>query len=279
MKNKSNNYFINVVQTGVNINNPIVSNDLYDNSKSIIKLNNKINEKTISENYIHQLNELDDLEYTRAFKKDKRNFMEYYSSIIKEKHILFFSFCKKDKYNSRIIKIFLFFYSFVIYLFVNTLFFNDTTMHKIYTDVGIYNFTYQISQILYSLLISALLNIFIRTLALTENNILDLLNKKIDLEKEKNKLIKYLFYKFITFFIISISLLLFFWYYISCFCSIYINTQIHLITDTIISFILSMVYPLLIYLLAAILRIFALRGRPSKNKMHLYYFSFNLQFL
>ena len=41
MKNKNNNYFINVIQTGININNPIVSNDLCDNSKSIIKLNEK----------------------------------------------------------------------------------------------------------------------------------------------------------------------------------------------------------------------------------------------
>ena len=152
-------------------------------------------------------------------------------------------------------------------------------MHKIYTDIGIYNFTYQISQILYSLLISALLNIFIKTLALIENNILDLLNKKTDLKKEKNKLIKYLFYKFIIFFIISIILLLFFWYYISCFCAIYINTQIHLITDTIISFGLSMVYPLLLYSLALILRILALRGRPNKNIMCLYYLSFIIQFL
>ena len=123
-----------------------------------------------------------------------------------------------------------------------------------------------------------MLNIFIRTLALNENNILDLLNKKTDLEKEKKNLIKFLFYKFITFFIISFILLLFFWYYISCFCSIYINTQIHLITDTIISFGLSMVYPLLIYLLASILRIFALRGRPNKTRMYLYYLSFIIQF-
>ena len=255
-----------------------MSNDLCDNSESIIKLNDRINEKKAFEYIIHQLNELNDLDYFGALEKDKRNFFEYYSSIIKEKHILFFSFCKKDKFNSQIIKIFLFIYSFVVYLFANTLFFNDSTMHKIYTDVGIFNFTYQISQILYSLLISSLLNILIRTLALTKNNILDLMKIKTDLKKEKKKLIKFLFYKFIVFFIISIILLLFFWYYISCFCAIYINTQMHLITDTIISFCLSMIYPLLIYLLGAILRILALRGRPNKNRIYLYYLSFIIQF-
>ena len=162
---------------------------------------------------------------------------------------------------------------------ISLIFFNDKTMHKIYTDLGIYNLAYQISQILYSLLISTLLNIIIKTLALTENNILDFINKKTDLKTEKTKLIKFLSFKFAAFFIISIILLLFFWYYISSFCAIYINTQIHLITDTIISFGLSMVYPLLIYLLSGILRILALKGQPNKNRMILYNINSIIQLL
>ena len=275
-KSKRKNYSINLVQTSNNINNPIMSNDLGDNSKSVIKLNDRTKEKKTLEYIAHDLNDLD---YSGALKKDKRTFKEYYSSIVKEKYILYFSFCKKEKYNSRIIKIYLFFYSFVINLFVNTLFFNDKTMHKIYTDLGIYNLAYQISQILYSLLISTLINIIIKTLALTENNILDFINKKTDLKTEKTKLIKFLSFKFAAFFIISIILLLFFWYYISSFCAIYINTQIHLITDTIISFGLSMVYPLLIYLLSGILRILALKGQPNKNRMILYNINSIIQLL
>ena len=117
MKMKNKNYSINLVQTSNNINNPIMSKDLSDKSTNIIKLNDKITVKTISEDDIIDLN---GLEYSEALMKDKRNFFEYYSKIIKEKYILIFTFCKKDKYNSRIIKIFLFIYSFAIYLFVNT---------------------------------------------------------------------------------------------------------------------------------------------------------------
>ena len=105
------------------------------------------------------------------------------------------------------------------------------------------------------------------------------MNIKTDIEKRKKELIKLLSRKFILFFIVSFSLLLFFWYYISCFCTIYINTQIHLITDTNISFSLSMVYPLIIYSLAGLLRMFALRGRPNKNKKHLFYLSSLIQFI
>ena len=273
MNIENNNFSVDVVQTRNNINQDIIK-DLEENSKSIIELKDKTNEINSSEYNIYELN---NLEYSDALKEDKRKFFQYYSSILKEKHILFFSFCKKDNFNSRIIKIFLFFYSFVIFFFVNTLFFNDSTMHKIYLDIGLYNLAYQLSQILYSLLISTVLNILIRKLALTEKNIIDLTGTEEQIKNRKKKLIKFLFYKYIIFFIISFCLLLLFWYYISCFCAIYNNTQIHLITDTAISFGLSMVYPLFIYLLAGILRMFTLKGMPSENKKYLYYWSYIIQ--
>ena len=58
-------------------------------------------------------------------------------------------------------------------------------------------------------------------------------------------------------------------YYITCFCGIYENTQIHLIKDSILSFTLSLLYPQLIYLLPGFLRISALRA-PEKDKECLY---------
>ena len=57
-----------------------------------------------------------------------------------------------------------------------------------------------------------------------------------------------------------------FWYYITCFCGIYVNTQIHLITDTSISFALTLLYPFGIYLLPGILRIYSLRSKKMDKK-------------
>ena len=90
-------------------------------------------------------------------------------------------------------------------------------------------------------------------MALAENNIIKLKKVEEEIEKAKKKLIQNLFYKFTIFFIFSflllLLLLLFTWYYISSFCDVYINTKIHLIKDTIISFGLSMIYPFGLYLL------------------------------
>ena len=74
----------------------------------------------------------------------------------------------------------------------------------------------------------------------------------------------------------SFFILLFFWYYISLFGSIYVNTQIHLLKDTLISFGLSLVYPLVIYLLPGLFRIPSL-ANPKDKKEYLYNFSQILQ--
>ena len=79
----------------------------------------------------------------------------------KNNHPLTFSFAPFNDYNSFIIKIFLFFFSFSSDLAINALFFNDDTMHKIYEDKGKYNFLYQTPQILYSIMISKIIDLYI----------------------------------------------------------------------------------------------------------------------
>ena len=274
-KNIIKNYSINVIQTNTINPNQNISKYLNNNSKTIIDKDYNKNKQYIFEYNIYELN---NLEYSKAIKIDKRNYFQYYLSLLKTKHLLFFSFCKINDYNSQIIKIYLFFYSFAIYYFINTLFFNDATMHKIYKDYGVYNIIYQLPQVLYSSFISSVLNLIIKTLSLTEKNIIKLKQEKKNVKNKKIELIKYLYYKFMIFFIISFCLLLFIWYYISSFCAIYRNTQIHLIKDTIISFGLSMIYPLGIYLLPGLFRIPALRAR-KKDKKIMYNFSKIIQLL
>jgi len=224
--------------------------------------------------------EKNNLKYKLALKYDKRTYIEYYLSLLKTKHLFIFSFFNNNDYNSRIIKIDLFFISFTLYYAVNALFFNDNTMHKIYEDEGSFNFIYQLPQIIYSSLISNVLDILLKLLALSEGNILDYKKNKDkkDLGKRKNELNNKLKIKFILYFIISFLLLLIFWYYLSMFCAIYRNTQYHLIKDTLISFGLSLIYPFAIYLLPGIFRIPALSDRNNKRNW-IYNISLLSQFL
>jgi len=220
--------------------------------------------------------ELNNLSYKKALKKDKRTYFQYYLSLLRMKHILIFSFYTYTDYNSKYIKIILFLFSFSLSFTINALFFNDTTLHKIYEDKGEYNFIYQIPNILYSTIISSFINIIIKYLSLTENNILEIKKEKNIFKGKINKILKYLSIKFIIFFILIFIFLLFFWLYLTCFCGIYTNSQIHLITDTLSSFGLSFLYPFILNLLPGILRIPSIK---SKNRECLYKLSKLLQII
>ena len=63
-----------------------------------------------------------------------------------------------------------------------------------------------------------------------------------------------------------------FFYYITCFCGIYVNTQIHLIKDSLISLATSLLLPFGLYAIPGYFRITALRAKKANHKM-LYRFS------
>ena len=122
--------------------------------------------------------------------------------------------------------------------------------------------------------------IILKMLALSEGLILDFKNQKNvkDLEARANALDKKIKIKFALYFLLSTIFLLFFWYYISMFCAIYVNTQIHLIKDTLISFATSFIYPLVINLIPGIFRIPAL-SNPKNKSSYLYTLSKLLQMI
>ena len=262
-----------------NENNTIKTNNnkliLSTNSKNnIINNNNKTLMKKGPKIKLN-ISELNSLTFPEALTKDKRTFLEYYFSLLKSNHPLLYIF-NYDDYNSQIIKYSIFFFNISSYIAVNALFYNDSTMHKIYTDHGSYNFVYQLPQIIYSTIISGILKGIIKVLGLSEKNILKL--KKINtalnnINKETNALFRKLKIKFFLFYAIIFILLPMFWYYVTCFCGIYRNTQIHLIKDSLCSFTTSLLTPFAIYLFTGFFRILGLK---KKSKL-LYGFSKILQ--
>ena len=208
------------------------------------------------------------LNYELALILDKRTYWQYYWSLLKQKHLILFTFLPANDFNLSSLKIALFILSFSLYFTINGFFFNDDTMHKVYKDNGVFNIIYQIPQILYSTIVSSVINMLLKKLSLSQKNILDIKQEKdIQIAMKKSKRIKHCIQiKFIIFFILSFLLLLFFWYFISCFCGVYKNTQIILIKDTLVSFGLSMLYPIGLNLLPGFFRIPSLRAEKKDKK-------------
>ena len=260
--NKNSKHYYQTSNTQLNIKEK--SQKKY--SKDIKDVKNDIRFKNMNDQ------ELNTLEYEIAVVIDKRTYFQYYWALLKKKQLLIFTFYPTEDYNLFTIKISLFLFSFSLYLTINGFFFSDDTMHKIHEDNGAFDLILQIPQILYSTIISSAINIILKMLSLSENNIIALKQakeyKKMEILREKIK--KCLTIKFIVFYILNFIFLLFFWYFISCFCAVYKNTQIILIKDTMISFSLSMAYPFGLNLLPGLFRIPAIK---AKNQKGIYKFS------
>ena len=94
--------------------------------------------------------EINDLPFDLAIQNDKRSYCQYYVSLLRTKNILIFTFCNNQDYNSRIIKIYIFFFIFQINFSISAMFYTEETMHKIYQDEGEFDIIYQIPKIIYS---------------------------------------------------------------------------------------------------------------------------------
>ena len=252
------------------------TNEIFMKQNGIYNSFNKLSEDKIYELYtklyIKTDKELNSLSYKDALKYDKRSYFAFYFSLLNCNHLLFFSFSPKFDFNLRIIKIYLFFFNFATYFFINALFFTDETISD-----G-FNFILNLPQIIYSSIISTVINEIIKLLTLTDVSLINYRNKA---KKEKilmlvSNLKKNFKIKFAIFFVLDLLLLGCFWIYLSCFSAVYHNTQIHLIKDTFISFGTSFISPMGIYLLPGIFRIPALK---NKNRRILYMINQILQLL
>ena len=254
MKNRKSN----------SIDNSSIKSILYNKIVKIKKTSKKYND--------YELNELN---YKEALKKDRRTFFQLYLSLLKTKHILIFSFFQLNDYNSYMIKIYIFFFTFAMNYVVSAMFYTDSTMHKIYIEDGSFNINYQLPQMFYSFIISTVLGNILNLLGIYEGNIAEF--KKIQKpNKNQRKVLLNIKMKVILFYFIDYILLLFFWIYLGCFCAVYKNTQIHLLLDVSSSFALSLVTPFISILLPCLFRILSLKNKEGKHKL-LFKFSKILQ--
>ena len=270
-KMKNNNSKIYYNKKRIYFHNSSSSNRNIINSKTnILRKTNIISKTKIINNDKMKLtiNEVNSLPYEIAQKYDKRNYFQIYISYLKVKQAIIYSFFINDDYNSKGIKISSFFINFATTITINTFFFDESTMHKIYEDEGKYNLSHQIKQIIFSTLITIIINTILNILAYSEKQIIKFkFNKETKEIRTKGlKLMKCIKIKFIIYIILSSFLLIFYWYFVSCFCTIYRNTQFHLFKDTMLSYLFSLLYPILLCMIPTTLRHIALCAQKGDRK-------------
>ena len=257
-----------------NINNSLTNKTILKTTK--IKNKQNQDELVMKINEIENKKKLDDfelneLEFKEAIKQDKRTFFQIYFYFIKREHRIIFTFFNCNDYNLISIKLSRFIFLFATDMAMNVFFFSDDSMHKIFLDYGKYNFIQQIPQIIYSTAVSQFIELFLCFLSLTDKHIYQIKNldgKSKDIKKIID-IFKCIKIKLICFFIFTFIFFGFYWYIIASFCAVYENTQIAFIKDSLISFLLSILYPFILYSIPSGLRLCAIRGK-NKNLECLY---------
>ena len=224
--------------------------------------------------------ELNTLKYEEAIIYDKRNYWEYYTSLLKVKHPILFSFYPVKDYNSMIIKICLSLLSFSFSYAINFLFFDEKAIHKIYKDQGKYDFIYFIPKIILSFLAANFFFVLIKFIFLSERNLIQIRQQKtlIGAEDIASKIKRNLVIKYTIFFILGFIFLSFFWMLLSSFGAVYQNTQIIVFENTLICLGISLVYPFFINIFPGFFRIPSLKAE-KRDKQSIYNFSKFLQIL
>ena len=205
--------------------------------------------------------ELNELSYQEAIEKDKRNFFQIYFSLIKREHRIVFSFFYFYDYNLIYVKLSRFIFLFATDMALNVFFFSDASMHKIYINYGKYDFLQQIPQIIYSTIVSQLIEVFLCFLSLTDKHIYQIkhLEKNFQNIKIINAIFKCIKIKLIVYFVFTFIFFGIYWYIVAAFCAVYENTQKAFIKDSLMSYLLSLIYPFILYLIPSSLRLTAIK--------------------
>ena len=195
-----------------------------------------------------------------AKKYDKRNLFQIYWSFLKREHPIIFTFITRDDHNITFVKYSRFFFLLCTDMAMNVFFFADETMHKMFLDYGKYNLIQQVPQIIYSTTVSKIIETLLCYLSLTDKHYYQAKNFKNVSKNFVMGILKCIKIKIAFFFLFSSLMFIFYWYIITCFCSVYNNTQIAFINDSLSSFIFGNLIPFAIYLFPSIFRKISLKG-------------------
>ena len=258
---KSNLNFRNKIKNGKKVDNitSLSKNKFLNSNTKEIEIDKfKQSQKDNFDNY-----ELNNLEYDFAKKFDKRNWFQIYWSLLKREHLVIFTFITKDDHNITLVKYSRFFFLLCSDMAMNVFFFADETMHKIFLDYGKYNFIQQIPQIIYSTIVSQIIEIFICYLSLTDKHFYEIKKDKGITKAFLIKNMACIKVKITIFFVFTLLIFVFYWYLITCFCAVYQNTQIVFIKDSISSFLLGIVIPFILYIFPSLFRIISLKSKSN----------------
>ena len=255
----------------IKLNSSMKTNSLYQNLQENKDINLKEYLKT----------SMDDLDYDESLERENRSFCKMIADrlIIKQEFINLF-------YNNnwiipRSIKFIFFIVRIDLYFLVNAVFYNEEYIRYLYyseEEVTFLSFVPKsLNRIIYTSVVSSVLDFIISLLFPTENKIKRILvRKKNNIKTKKIKIffsVKNIINNYISFIFLSYALTIISWYYITCFNNVYPNLKMEWIKSSIFIIIVMQLLSLIGCVLFSFLRFISLKCKSERLYRISSYFS------
>jgi hypothetical protein len=270
-KSLKNNYIINKRKKQRKHFKIVKNPQIYKENFSLILINaNNINNYyPFESNYI-----LNNYDYNEAIINEKRNFFRIFFIFIISKDDLLNLIFFNPPLELKPLRIIIFIFNYICDLSLNALFYLSDNISDQYRYKGKFRFFYtlinNLTISLSSTIIAFILLFIFQSLTESSQKIKDLFleqeellknnkeykvseKKKLEIQKNIEKILKCLKIKIIVFFILEFLINLFFYYYIIAFCHVYKSTQISWLLDSLYSYFLSFIITLCISFVFSIL--------------------------
>ena len=214
--------------------------------------------------------ELDDLAYEDALEYDHRNICYFYFLTLKNNLLLISVFSNINVFEPFCIKLIGFFLNIASFFALNALLFDEEYISSRFESTDATNFGYllenEFPRCIYASFAAMPITILINYLSNSRKRFETLMKKESDEKEfvvESRKIVNNMKQRIITFFVIDLILMVFFWYYVSTFCAVYRQTQVAWIEGTMITFIFCIVIYSFLYLLVTLMRYIGLKCHLS----------------
>ena len=210
--------------------------------------------------------DLNELDFDEALIYDHRGFWQLVWIEMKERQLIINTFFVKEKLKPFCIKLIVFIFSITFYFVINGFLYDKKYVSKKLrrTSKSVYFFFVDsIKRIIYSSLVGALVNIVVGLLFRSDKNLRKAQNKykenRILLNGEVVKIYKNMKITNFLFTVVNFIIMLAVWIYLFCFCGVYRNCQMDWVESAGIIIGVMQLFPIVISLLLALLRIIGLR--------------------
>ena len=222
-------------------------------------------ETTINAKHSYTEEELNDLSYDMAILYDTRTFCSLYGNYLKYKQPILNAFIVKTDTTLKSVKIAMLFLSVAMSFSFNALFFTESIQNKNYETNGNLSFLVTLPKVILSCVASVIISTILSLISSFDSKIKSIKNEtnKEDLKQRVPTYINSIKCKLTVFFVIMSILMLFFWYFVSAFCSVYPKYQKIWLTDSLKSLGLTMFFPFLYALGVTIFRYIGIKKKSS----------------